>query len=293
MRIKGKRRLKNGVLAGYVKQEDGSWRFRFIGGGKKKNKKNKKSKKKSNKKKYKKQKGGAPCCPGDTKIVKAHGTLFKQFILPVGSSFITLTNTGDPCPYYSRLDDEIMRFFKNGHKLFLPNSTIKTKEGENFQDYLNMFKPIFNFKNHIGDGKTLFNDMLLNFEEDCTDDSCTISCVNGPIKCKPVTNESGMILLSQLIKQQGNGKYVIIACRDVFSRSSLPEKIRELGDLKLYRNTSNRYERRMKKLSRKARKAKKEVAAAPPKISNLKKLNLNNKKNIVNNNPLTSRLEFL
>lgn len=32
MKIKGKRILKNGVTAGYVKQKDGSWRFRFLKG---------------------------------------------------------------------------------------------------------------------------------------------------------------------------------------------------------------------------------------------------------------------
>ena len=36
MRIKGKRILKNGVLAGYVQQKDGSWKWRFISGPKKK-----------------------------------------------------------------------------------------------------------------------------------------------------------------------------------------------------------------------------------------------------------------
>ena len=48
MQIKGKRRLKNGVLAGYVKQSDGTWRFRFIGGGKKKNKKIKRNQSRKN-----------------------------------------------------------------------------------------------------------------------------------------------------------------------------------------------------------------------------------------------------
>ena len=36
MRVKGKRVLKNGVVAGYVKQKDGSWKWRFLGGPKKK-----------------------------------------------------------------------------------------------------------------------------------------------------------------------------------------------------------------------------------------------------------------
>ena len=36
MKVKGKRILKNGTLAGYVKQTDGSWKWRFIGGAKKK-----------------------------------------------------------------------------------------------------------------------------------------------------------------------------------------------------------------------------------------------------------------
>jgi hypothetical protein len=36
MQIKGKRILKNGVMAGYVKQLDGSWKWRFISGPKKK-----------------------------------------------------------------------------------------------------------------------------------------------------------------------------------------------------------------------------------------------------------------
>lgn len=35
MRVKGKRVLKNGVTAGYVKQEDGSWKWRFLSGPKK------------------------------------------------------------------------------------------------------------------------------------------------------------------------------------------------------------------------------------------------------------------
>ena len=32
MKIKGKRVLKNGALAGYVKQRDGSWKWRIIKG---------------------------------------------------------------------------------------------------------------------------------------------------------------------------------------------------------------------------------------------------------------------
>ena len=32
MKIKGKRKLKNGVTAGYVLQKDGSWKWRFITG---------------------------------------------------------------------------------------------------------------------------------------------------------------------------------------------------------------------------------------------------------------------
>lgn len=35
MRVKGKRVLKNGVTAGYVRQEDGSWKWRFLSGPKK------------------------------------------------------------------------------------------------------------------------------------------------------------------------------------------------------------------------------------------------------------------
>lgn len=35
MRVKGKRVLKNGVTAGYIRQEDGSWRWRFLSGPKK------------------------------------------------------------------------------------------------------------------------------------------------------------------------------------------------------------------------------------------------------------------
>ena len=31
MNIKGKRILSNGVIAGYIKQSDGSWKWRFIG----------------------------------------------------------------------------------------------------------------------------------------------------------------------------------------------------------------------------------------------------------------------
>ena len=30
MNVKGKRILSNGVIAGYVKQSDGSWKWRFI-----------------------------------------------------------------------------------------------------------------------------------------------------------------------------------------------------------------------------------------------------------------------
>ena len=45
MTIKGKRILKNGTIAGYVKQKDGSWKWRFISkqNGAGKNKKNTKS----------------------------------------------------------------------------------------------------------------------------------------------------------------------------------------------------------------------------------------------------------
>ena len=34
MLVKGKRVLKNGVTAGYVRQENGSWKWKFIGGSK-------------------------------------------------------------------------------------------------------------------------------------------------------------------------------------------------------------------------------------------------------------------
>lgn len=51
MKIKGKRILKNGVTAGYVKQKDGSWRFRFLkGAGRKETKRQEESRKKSRKK---------------------------------------------------------------------------------------------------------------------------------------------------------------------------------------------------------------------------------------------------
>jgi len=36
MKIKGKRILKNGVVAGYVLQKNGTWRWRFIKGPSKK-----------------------------------------------------------------------------------------------------------------------------------------------------------------------------------------------------------------------------------------------------------------
>ena len=35
MKIKGKRILKNGAIAGYVKQKDGSYKWRIISGPKK------------------------------------------------------------------------------------------------------------------------------------------------------------------------------------------------------------------------------------------------------------------
>lgn len=41
MHIKGKRVLKNGVTAGYVKQRDGSWKWRFLSGPNKKKKEGK------------------------------------------------------------------------------------------------------------------------------------------------------------------------------------------------------------------------------------------------------------
>lgn len=41
MQIKGKRVLKNGVTAGYVKQRDGSWKWRFLSGPNKKKKEGK------------------------------------------------------------------------------------------------------------------------------------------------------------------------------------------------------------------------------------------------------------
>ena len=39
MRVRNKRVLKNGTVAGYVQQKDGSWKWRFIGGSKKTTKK--------------------------------------------------------------------------------------------------------------------------------------------------------------------------------------------------------------------------------------------------------------
>ena len=215
MQIKGKRRLKNGVLAGYVKQQDGTWRFRFIGGGKKK---------KLIKNKFKKQKGGAPCCPGVTKIIHAHGTNIGEFILPEGISFITITNVGIECPDKKIIEDKLINLYKSGNTIFEDNDkdpVFMTKAGEELEKEINHeFSPDgfqFNFKNHVGDGKTKFNDMKFYFRG-CMSSPCRMICIPSEKSCMPftflpITNE---ISLSELIKKQGNTEndtYIIYACR--------------------------------------------------------------------------------
>ena len=210
------------------------------------------------KKKYlklKKQFGGSVkksdnrCCPNVTKIVKAHGFIHGTFVLPKDTSFITLTDVDKVCPMHPFFDEQFKYFYENKYTLFERNdkSIIKTKKGEELETFLTeKFGKKFNFKNHIGDGKTKFNDMILDFHKGCSDFACSIQCINQEKVCKPTKIKSGVsepietIKLSELIDNEGYDTYIIIACR------SLPENLPE-GIPELHRNISVNYQKKMKK----------------------------------------------
>ena len=80
-----------------------------------------------------------------------------------GASFITLTNVNEICPMDFEFDKQFKYFYENKHKHTL-------FENVNLQLKLKKKRKIFNinlvynnFKNHVGDGKTRFNDMILDF----------------------------------------------------------------------------------------------------------------------------------
>ena len=209
------------------------------------------------KKKYlklKKQFGGLVnkpdnlCCLNVKKIVKAHGIIDNTFVLPKGASFITLTNVNEICPMHFEFDKEFKYFYENKYTLFEKNdkSTIKTKDGIGLENYLtNKFKIKFNFKNHIGDGETEFNDMILDFHHNCSDFACSIQCIDRKEVCNPTTIKSGVskriskIRLSELINKEGFDTYIIIACRSLLK--DLPKNIPQL-----HRSISDEYQKKMK-----------------------------------------------
>ena len=172
------------------------------------------------------------------------------FVLPKGASFITLTNVNEICPMDFEFDKQFKYFYENKHKhtLFEKNdkSTIKTKEGKELEKYLtNKFGIQFNFKNHVGDGKTRFNDMILDFHHNCSDFACSIQCIDRKEVCNPTTIKTGVskpiqiIRLSELINKEGFDTYIIIACRSLPIDS--PPKIP-----KLHRRISDEYQKKMK-----------------------------------------------
>ena len=118
-----------------------------------------------------------------------------------------------------------------------------TSNGISIQKFLRErgFKKI-NMKNHIGDGVTKFNDMLLVFKQECPSiESCSISCIDpqGSNKKKYCRVQSSMlnknidkILLSQLIGKEGHDTYIITACRGPNIGMTRPEILtaRQLSD---------------------------------------------------------------
>ena len=84
------------------------------------------------------------------------------------------------------MDEEIHKFYSQNNILFQNNDKSKkmTLNGINFQKYVKQKYDEINIKNHIGDGVTKFNDMLLIFEGNCTPESCSISCIHNKQKKK-------------------------------------------------------------------------------------------------------------
>ena len=222
MHIKGKRVLKNGVTAGYVKQRDGSWKWRFLSG--------------PNKKKKRRQRGAGKC-EGNIKIIRAHGsyTEGRTFILPSGCNYITLSASGKSTPRNIFLINLITNLYREGKYLFKneDKSLEFSEAGIAIQHLLSTIYSGVNesieieIKNHVGDGIKKFNDINISFLGDGCDptgngklteqDMCGIDCISGNemTSYKPIYHRTPM-LLSQIINFEGNtayDRYIFFACR--------------------------------------------------------------------------------
>lgn len=191
----------------------------------------------------------ARCCNAEyVKFVKAHGgtttmmiddgsggigsILPERIIIPRNTYVITLGEPGVPSILNSHIDKTIRDFYTQGNTLFEDNDKLKklTPEGEGFQSVFNRELgqgEIYKFKNHIP-GMSM-NNIDLNFIKGsghtCDDNSCSIDCFDLKSKkwiknCRPKnrdrldSTDRIETKLSDLLEDQGEGVYIIRACRD-------------------------------------------------------------------------------
>ena len=194
------------------------------------------------------------CCDSDehdVKIISAHGCIFNPFVLPQGVKLITMGYLG--CLLYDTYNNLISRkiseFYENGNTIFANNDNnpdIINKETKSFLD--NVFKKTnvsyfyspYAFKLNL-QGE-LVNNYILHFGDKCNTKPnydnpsmfCNIICINksdGKYKnecvnhVKFLKNETKEISLSDLIKINGKGTYIVSACRGFCSGFSESNKL--------------------------------------------------------------------
>ena len=182
------------------------------------------------------------CCDSnehDVKLITAHGCIFDPFVLPKGVKLITLGYLG--CSIYDTHNllktRKISELYQRGHTIFENNDNnpdIMTKEAQLLLKDLKIFElhkyyaPI-GFKLNL-EGEEV-NNYKLFFGDSCKTESypddpsmfCNIICINksdGIYRNKCVDyvrflkNNEKEISLSDLIKINGKGTYIVSACRN-------------------------------------------------------------------------------
>ena len=157
----------------------------------------------------------------------------ETFVVPKNRYIITLTKTGIECPLVKQFDDEFIEFYKANLHLF-KNKNTKTELSKNGEAFLKKIRTGFKksgiwAKNHKQG--TIANEMYLSFTDDrFSSDAFGITCISNPTKTFKIQNKTDCtnienITLSQMIKEEGPGIYIIIACRN-FPKNSPPEAIK-------------------------------------------------------------------
>ena len=170
-------------------------------------------------------KSRGPCTePSQTRLVRAHGRMsLTNFPLQEGTSVVTLSQVGQPCPLSPALDGELEAFYSRGNAVFTGTGQNKTEEGIALEGKFRKGRKgvggDVHLRFHKGDGERMLNDMILQFIGPACPDNCNITCCEKdkePFTERPkyASVDVVAIRLSQLIEIEGPGKYVIVACRN-------------------------------------------------------------------------------